>query len=108
MKISSVLASIAVLFAASVTAQTACDPIASAVPTCGVPCISSAAVAVGCDPNSYSCRCSSADAIQSSAINCVLGACGLATALQVQASASAVCACVATATPAPAARPRWV
>jgi hypothetical protein len=148
MKTSTLLASVALLFASAVTAQTACDSVASAVPTCGVssllashrifpfshfkpslalpnqpfslllllllahstnpepsnptqvPCISSAAVAVGCDADSYGCRCSSADAIQSSAIGCVLGACGLATALEVQASASAVCACVATAVPA--------
>ena len=36
MKTSTILASISLLFAAAVTAQTACDPVASAIPTCGV------------------------------------------------------------------------
>ncbi|KAH7064384.1 hypothetical protein BKA63DRAFT_496723 [Paraphoma chrysanthemicola] len=99
MKTSTIIAPLTALFASAVTAQSACDPVASAIPSCGVPCIQSAAVAIGCDANSYACRCSSASAIQASAINCVLGNCGLATALQVQASASAVCGCVATAAP---------
>ncbi|CBX95848.1 hypothetical protein IAQ61_004678 [Plenodomus lingam] len=85
------------LLATSVLAQTACDPAASAIPTCGLPCISSAASAVGCTDGDYRCRCTSSDAIQSSAINCVIGNCGIPGALEVQASGSAVCACVATA-----------
>lgn len=88
----------ALVFASSVSAQTACDPVASAIPTCGVPCISSAAVAAGCGSNDYRCRCSSSSVIQASALNCVVGNCGIATALQVQAGAASVCACVATAT----------
>lgn len=36
MKTSTILASVALLFASAVTAQTACDSVASAVPTCGV------------------------------------------------------------------------
>jgi hypothetical protein len=63
-----------------------------------VPCISSAAVAAGCGSNDYRCRCSSSSVIQASALNCVVGNCGIATALQVQAGAASVCACVATAT----------
>ncbi|KAF2850329.1 hypothetical protein T440DRAFT_397206 [Plenodomus tracheiphilus IPT5] len=86
------------LSAISVLAQTACDAAASAIPTCGVPCISSAASAAGCTNGDYRCRCSSAAIIQSSAINCVIGNCGIPAALEVQASGSAVCACVATAT----------
>ncbi|KAF2821637.1 hypothetical protein CC86DRAFT_386036 [Ophiobolus disseminans] len=87
--------------AATVSAQTACDPVASAIPTCGVPCISSAAAGVGCTNADYGCRCTNAAAIQNAALGCVVGNCGIATALQVQASASAVCACVATAVPTP-------
>ncbi|KAM5345670.1 hypothetical protein ACJ41O_011531 [Fusarium nematophilum] len=64
-------------------------PETSAVPTCGVPCISSAAAAAGC--SNIACQCSSSAVIQASALNCVLGNCGLATALQVQAAAAAVC-----------------
>ncbi|KAL6711697.1 hypothetical protein ACN47E_004631 [Coniothyrium glycines] len=96
------IAALTALFTSSALAQTACDPVASAVPTCGVPCIQSAASAVGCTGTDYACRCNNADAVQSSALGCVVGACGIATALQVQASASAVCACVATAVPAAA------
>jgi hypothetical protein len=36
MKTATLLSSISLLFAATVTAQTACDPVASAIPTCGV------------------------------------------------------------------------
>ncbi|KAF2649971.1 hypothetical protein K491DRAFT_721160 [Lophiostoma macrostomum CBS 122681] len=99
------ISTLALAFVTSVSAQSACDSAASAVPTCGVPCIQSAASAVGCDNTNYSCRCSNAAPIQSSAQACVISNCGLATALQVQASASAVCACVATATGA-AAKPK--
>jgi hypothetical protein len=121
--------SILALLAISISAQTSCDPVASAIPTCGVsfpfllfhaqsyihlppfsrqdnsqsshliisrqvPCIASAASAAGCGTGDYVCRCSSAEVIQNSALGCVVGNCGIATALQVQASASAVCACV--------------
>ncbi|KAH8726389.1 hypothetical protein GQ44DRAFT_825739 [Phaeosphaeriaceae sp. PMI808] len=86
------------LFAA-VSAQTACAPVASAVPTCAVPCIQSAASGVGCDNVNYKCRCANAAAIQNAALGCVLTNCGLTNALKAQASASAVCACVATAAP---------
>ncbi|PSN70530.1 hypothetical protein BS50DRAFT_548680 [Corynespora cassiicola Philippines] len=96
MKASSIVAALA-LAITSVSAQAACDPVASAIPTCGVPCIQSAASGVGCDSTNYRCRCSSSSAIQASAQGCVINNCGIATALQVQASASAVCACVATA-----------
>lgn len=82
------------LLVSSVSAQTRCDPVASAIPTCGVPCIASAADGAGCGTGDYACRCTNADAIQNAALGCVVGNCGIATALQVQASASAVCACV--------------
>lgn len=36
MKASTILTAVALIFASSVSAQTACDPVASAVPTCGV------------------------------------------------------------------------
>ncbi|KAF2625826.1 hypothetical protein BU25DRAFT_112017 [Macroventuria anomochaeta] len=98
MKTSTILAIISFLFASSVTAQTACSPVASAIPTCGVPCIASAASAAGCGSGDYRCRCSSSSVIQASAQGCVISNCGIATALQVQASGQAVCACVATAT----------
>ncbi|OSS50893.1 hypothetical protein B5807_04569 [Epicoccum nigrum] len=94
----SIFTAITLVLASSVSAQTACDPVASAIPTCGVPCISSAAVAAGCGSNDYRCRCSSSSVIQASALNCVVGNCGIATALEVQAGAASVCACVATAT----------
>ncbi|KAL2217469.1 hypothetical protein M432DRAFT_438768 [Thermoascus aurantiacus ATCC 26904] len=82
--------------AALASAQSQCDPVASAIPSCGTSCITSAASAVGCAYTDYACQCSSSQsaAIQSRALNCVVGACGINTALQVQASAEAVCACV--------------
>ncbi|CAO2652294.1 Nn.00g005770.m01.CDS01 [Neocucurbitaria sp. VM-36] len=100
MKSSTIFAILSTLCTSSVLAQTACDAAASAIPTCGVPCISSAASAAGCTTGDYACRCSNSGPIQTSAQACVIGNCGIATALQVQASASAVCACVATATAA--------
>ncbi|KAF5011021.1 hypothetical protein FDECE_2828 [Fusarium decemcellulare] len=69
-------------------AQVDC-PETSAIPTCGAPCITSAASAVGC--TDIPCQCSSSAEIQASALNCVLGNCGLETALSVQAAAAAVC-----------------
>ncbi|KAJ4992830.1 hypothetical protein SVAN01_01534 [Stagonosporopsis vannaccii] len=98
MKAFTTFTAVALAFASSVAAQTACDPVASAIPTCGVPCISSAASAAGCGSGDYRCRCSSSSVIQASAQGCVISNCGIATALQVQASGQAVCACVATAT----------
>ncbi|KAH6884924.1 hypothetical protein B0T10DRAFT_564347 [Thelonectria olida] len=68
-----------IAFAMPQAAVTDC-PQTSAIPTCGVPCISSAASA-----------CASSDAVQASALNCVLNNCGLATALSVRDAAAAVC-----------------
>ncbi|KAF2195539.1 hypothetical protein K469DRAFT_14501 [Zopfia rhizophila CBS 207.26] len=99
MKFSSVVAAFAFAFVSSVSAQTACDSVASAIPTCGQSCLLSAGSAIGCGTGDYSCQCASSSALQASAQNCVISACGVQTALSVQASASAVCACVATATP---------
>ncbi|KAH7371582.1 hypothetical protein BKA66DRAFT_572815 [Pyrenochaeta sp. MPI-SDFR-AT-0127] len=101
MQFSTVFTIIAALCVSSVSAQTACNAAASAVPTCGVPCIQSAASVAGCTATAdYRCRCSNSAAIATAAQACVIGNCGLVTAIQVQASASAVCACVATATAA--------
>ncbi|KAF1840349.1 uncharacterized protein K460DRAFT_297136 [Cucurbitaria berberidis CBS 394.84] len=98
MKSATIFAVIASLYASAAFAQTACDPAASAIPTCGVPCIQSAASGAGCTNGDYRCRCRNSAAIQSSAQTCVISNCGIPTALQVQASANAVCSCVATAT----------
>ncbi|KAH8683926.1 hypothetical protein BGZ61DRAFT_534612 [Ilyonectria robusta] len=77
-----------IAFALPQAATTACAA-TSAIPTCGVPCITSAASAVGC--TNIACQCSSSAAVQASAINCVISNCGLVTALSVQAAAAAVC-----------------
>jgi hypothetical protein len=53
------------------------------------PCITSAAAAVGC--SDIACQCASSDAVQASALNCVVGNCGFETALQVRDAAAAVC-----------------
>ncbi|RMZ72364.1 CFEM domain-containing [Pyrenophora seminiperda CCB06] len=86
--------SLLLLLTSTISAQTRCDPVASAIPTCGLPCIASAASSVGCGGVDYACRCSNAEAIHNGAMNCVIGNCGIEWALQVQSSASAVCACV--------------
>ncbi|KAF2244926.1 hypothetical protein BU26DRAFT_89340 [Trematosphaeria pertusa] len=99
MKLSTFVTAIALAFASTSSAQTACDSVASAIPTCGQSCLLSAGSAIGCGTGDYGCQCTSSSALQNSALGCVVGACGIATALQVQASASAVCACIATATP---------
>ncbi|KAK3291063.1 uncharacterized protein B0H64DRAFT_51298 [Chaetomium fimeti] len=75
-----------------------CAPQVSAVPTCATSCIESAASNLGCVGDDYSCHCAKYDAIQNSAINCVLGACGLGGALQVPDAVGALCSCV-TANP---------
>ncbi|KAF4450419.1 hypothetical protein F53441_6418 [Fusarium austroafricanum] len=75
-------------FAMPQAAPTDC-PQTSAIPTCGAPCLKSAASAVGC--TNIPCQCASSSAIQASAINCVVDNCGFLGALAVQASAAAVC-----------------
>lgn len=66
----------------------------------------SAGSQIGCTASTdYACQCSSATALQSATQNCVLSACGVASALAVVTSASAVCACIATASPSPVAAP---
>ncbi|KAH8895942.1 hypothetical protein GQ53DRAFT_819900 [Thozetella sp. PMI_491] len=92
MKSFSILA--ALLSATVAVAQTDCTA-TSAIPTCGVPCITSAASAIGCGTTDYACQCTSSAALQASALNCVVSNCGLITAIQVQSAASAICtACV--------------
>ncbi|KAJ4267120.1 hypothetical protein NW762_003218 [Fusarium torreyae] len=83
-----VAALIGTAFALPQAAPTDC-PETSAIPTCGAPCITSAASAVGC--SDIACQCTSSDAIQSSALGCVVGNCGIDLALSVQAAAAAVC-----------------
>lgn len=70
------------------------------------PCLSSAGSQIGCTAvTDYACQCSSAAALQFAAQNCVLSACGVASALAVVTSASAVCDCIDSATPSPVAAP---
>ncbi|KAA8568275.1 hypothetical protein MFRU_034g00870 [Monilinia fructicola] len=83
-----------VLGAASVvSAQAACISAVAAIPTCGVSCINSAASVYCTGTSNYACECASATftSIESAAANCVIGACGLATAAQVLSSVAAVC-----------------
>ncbi|KAF5002036.1 hypothetical protein FGRMN_647 [Fusarium graminum] len=75
-------------FAHPQAAPTDC-PQTSAIPTCGAPCITSAASAVGC--SDIACQCASSDAVQASALSCVIGNCGIETALKVRDAAAAVC-----------------
>jgi len=84
--------------AAWAQAQTACDSLTSAIPTCGVPCISSAASLVGCALTDYACQCSSSQyaAIQSAAQGCVLSSCS-AQAASVLIAANAICSCASSA-----------
>ncbi|KAF8860041.1 hypothetical protein BDZ45DRAFT_741643 [Acephala macrosclerotiorum] len=82
------------------SAQSVCNSLVSAVPSCGIPCIYSAGSSVGCASTDYSCLCASAlqaSTIKSDAEKCVIGSCG-STALDVLTAAQAVCSCV-TATP---------
>ncbi|KAF2108277.1 hypothetical protein BDV96DRAFT_262634 [Lophiotrema nucula] len=99
MKSFTLVLTLALAFASSADAQTACSSVATAIPSCGQSCLLSAGSAVGCSSADYGCQCTSSSEIQATAINCVLGACDLGDALAVQSSASAVCACIATATP---------
>ena len=72
-----------------------CEASVSLVPKCATDCIVSAATAVGCDGRDFECRCSSSAAIQASAFNCVVGACGLEGAVGVLDPVSNLCKCVA-------------
>lgn len=76
-----------------------CAASISAVPACATACITSAASVIGCGGEDFSCRCDSSAAIQATALNCVVGACGFGDALQVVKSVGALCSCV-TASPA--------
>ncbi|KAI9641604.1 hypothetical protein NHQ30_009457 [Ciborinia camelliae] len=83
--------------ASIVSAQAACTSAVAAVPTCGVSCINSAVSVYCTGTNNYACECASATftSIENAAANCVIGACGLATASKVLSSVAAVCtACV--------------
>ncbi|TPX06829.1 uncharacterized protein E0L32_002325 [Thyridium curvatum] len=84
-----VVAALAGIAFAVPQAQVTDCPATSAIPSCGMPCISSAASAAGC--SDMNCRCSKSAVIQASALNCVLGNCGLETALKVRSAAAAAC-----------------
>ncbi|KAK3386761.1 hypothetical protein B0H63DRAFT_447670 [Podospora didyma] len=80
--------------------------VASAMPSCGVPCIMSAAISIGCTtPMDFACQCSHAAAMQAAVMPCVASACG-AQAPVVGSVANAICtACVSSValpTPTPA------
>lgn len=71
-----------------------CSDAVAAVPTCAAPCLDGAASVVSCATTDYSCLCSASDGVQSAAQSCVLGNCGLITAIAVASSVQAVCSCV--------------
>ncbi|KAK4443488.1 hypothetical protein QBC34DRAFT_477575 [Podospora aff. communis PSN243] len=76
-----------------------CQASRNAVPSCGDPCIVSAAAVVGCaDPTDFECRCSKAAEIQPIAMNCVIEGCNndIFSALEFAESASSLCGCVST------------
>ncbi|KAK4195591.1 hypothetical protein QBC40DRAFT_315670 [Triangularia verruculosa] len=78
-----------------ITCHTPCADQASAIPACATGCIESAGGAVGCERGDYNCQCASSNAIQATAVNCVLGACGgIPGAVKVVDSVAAMCGCV--------------
>jgi len=83
-------------------AQEACLEVAAALPSCAVPCISSAGSGVGCELTDFACQCSASQsaAIQSAAQGCIVKSCGIATGLEVRKAAASICNCVKTAAPA--------
>ena len=74
-----------------------CADQVSAVPACATGCIESAASGIGCVYGDYGCQCSQSDAIQETAILCVVNACGLDSPAVIDAVGN-LCACV-TASP---------
>lgn len=56
-----------------------------------VPCVTSAASAIGCAPTDFACQCTSSEALISSAGECVVSACGSETASRLLSAASAIC-----------------
>ncbi|KAL8853097.1 MAG: hypothetical protein Q9221_001979 [Calogaya cf. arnoldii] len=83
-------------------AQEQCAASVAAIPSCAAECLTKAASSAGCAQGDYACQCSSSQsaAIASSALPCVLSACGPETGPSVQVATRAVCDCVATAAPA--------
>lgn len=57
-----------------------------------VPCIISAASAVGCDATDFVCQCEESEEMFPSAEDCVVSACGSETASELMSAASGVCA----------------
>lgn len=79
----------------AVICHTPCAGQASAIPVCATACIESAGGAIGCERGDHNCQCASSDAIQATAVNCVLGACGgIPGAVKVVESVAAMCGCV--------------
>ncbi|KAH8821919.1 hypothetical protein F5884DRAFT_106247 [Xylogone sp. PMI_703] len=82
-----------------VSAQTVCNSLASAIPSCGLDCISSAGSAAGCTKGDYLCECNNGQAttVQTAVQQCILSACDLQAALAVGSLADAVCSCATIA-----------
>ncbi|AEO71906.1 uncharacterized protein THITE_2124787 [Thermothielavioides terrestris NRRL 8126] len=67
-------------------------PLTASMPGCGLPCLISAANAVGCnDILDLECQCSSQTLIRDSASSCVLASCGEQVGTTVESVASAIC-----------------
>ncbi|KAK3371117.1 hypothetical protein B0T24DRAFT_594962 [Lasiosphaeria ovina] len=78
--------------------------VASAMPSCGIPCITSAAIGIGCTAAlDFGCQCQHAAAMQAAVMPCVASACGTLAPV-VGSVANAICtACLpAMAMPTPA------
>ncbi|KAK3938848.1 hypothetical protein QBC46DRAFT_237385, partial [Diplogelasinospora grovesii] len=73
--------------------------VTSLMPTCGIPCITAAAIKIGCTASmDFACQCKSASAMQSAVMPCVMSACGRANAPVVGSVANAICtACLPAA-----------
>ncbi|KAK4214610.1 hypothetical protein QBC37DRAFT_387020 [Rhypophila decipiens] len=76
-----------------------CQSLVDAVHECAIPCIAEGAASVGCDSDDFTCRCDNAAAISEAATTCVLGACGIATGLEVRQQTADLCTCVAANPP---------
>ncbi|KAK3320397.1 hypothetical protein B0T19DRAFT_403053 [Cercophora scortea] len=79
------------------------------MPSCGIPCVSQAAIKIGCTASmDFGCQCKSAAAMQAAVMPCVISACGPVNAPVVGSVANAICTeCVhpATATSTATAKP---
>ncbi|KAJ4385918.1 hypothetical protein N0V85_007983 [Neurospora sp. IMI 360204] len=67
-------------------------PVTAQMPECGVPCISAAAIEIGCTKYmDFECQCKNAAAMQAAVMPCVAQACGAALAPVVGQVANAIC-----------------